>query len=569
MAFRSSSTLSPFAQHLVKEEILTEVQAYELADQARADETPFSIFLEQKKWVNTLQLAEAASYFFSLPLYDLSVHQTRLVPTDFLSLPIVQKQYAIPLIRHDNTIFFGVIDPETINVNEIAFTTGTQIKLIIVEGDKLRTVLTDIEEAQSLGGPSLPESKLEPLEHIDATPYADTAPETTLQEKIDDAPVVAYVNKLITEAIKIRASDIHFEPFEKDYRIRYRVDGILYEASRSPIQIAGPMVARLKVIANLDIAEHRVPQDGRFKITLSHDKSVDFRISTCPTLFGEKIVLRLLDPEAMPLDIDLLGMEEHQKKIFLDTIHTPQGIILVTGPTGSGKTITLYTALDLLNSVQKNICTVEDPIEIYMPGINQVHMNMKTGLSFAKAMRAFLRQDPDIIMVGEIRDLETADIAIKAAETGHLVLSTVHTNSASMTLARLANIGIDGYNIAGTVSLIVAQRLIRKLCEHCKKPIKLDKEILLQQGFSEEDIPKLKLYTASQCSKCNHGYKGRVGIFEMMPISDEMRNLILHNADVIQLTQQAKKEGILNLHETGLIKIKAGITNLEELNRVV
>ena len=567
MSFAPIPALSPFAQHLVSAGLLVEAQARELADQARAEEMPFGLYLENKKWVGASALADATARFFALPLYNLDVHQSDKMPIEFMSLDAVQKGLAIPLLRRKNTLIFGIADPEPVNVSEIAFSTGAQIKLVVVEADKLRALTADMREAQMIAGlENIGESA---LANLDITAYEEPT-ETLLTINLEDKPIVSYVNQLMLEAIKIRASDIHFEPFDRFFRIRYRIDGILHEASRSPAQTGGPLVARLKVLANLDIAEHRVPQDGRFKITLSRDKVIDFRISTCPTIYGEKVVLRILDPDAIPLDISSLGMEDFQRDLYLKAIYEPQGIILVTGPTGSGKTVTLYTALKLLNSIQKNICTVEDPIEIYMSGVNQVHMNAKSGLTFAKAMRAFLRQDPDIIMVGEIRDLETADIATKAAQTGHLVLSTLHTNNAPMTLIRLSNIGLETYNIASTLSLIVAQRLLRKLCKHCKRPVKIPADILMQQGFSEKDT-EATIYAPgiTTCGKCTNGYKGRAGIFELLPISSTMRELILRGADTAQITELAKKEGFMTLRQAGINKIKMGITSLEELNRVI
>lgn len=565
MTFTAPSAISPFAQHLVTEGLLVEAQARELADQARAEEMTFPAYLESKKWVTALSLAEATSRFFGLPLYDLNVHLTDKMPIEFMSLDVVQKGLAVPLLRRQNTLIFGISDPESINASEIAFSTGTQVKLIIVEADKLRSLVNDMREAQLVAGlENIAEST---LENLDITAYEEPT-ETFLTSSVDDKPIVSYVNQLLLEAIKVRASDIHFEPFDKFFRIRFRIDGILHEASRTPMQTAGSLVARIKVLANLDIAEHRLPQDGRFKITLARNKVIDFRISTCPTIYGEKVVLRILDPDAVPLDVNALGMEDAQSEQYLKSIHEPQGIILVTGPTGSGKTVTLYTALKLLNSIQKNICTVEDPIEIYMPGVNQVHMDSKTGLTFAKAMRAFLRQDPDIIMVGEIRDLETADIAIKAAQTGHLVLSTIHTNSAAMTIVRLENIGLAAYNIASSLTLIVAQRLLRKLCKHCKKATKIPEDILIQQGFTEKDLDAT-IYTAGQCTKCTNGYKGRVGIFEILVITQAIRDLIMRNADTQAIVEAARKDGFITLREAGIHKIKKGLTSLDELNRVV
>ncbi|HLD84354.1 MAG TPA: type IV-A pilus assembly ATPase PilB, partial [Coxiellaceae bacterium] len=562
MAIAQTQPLSPFAEHLVAEGLLVEAQARELADQARADDMPLSLYLENKKWLSATQLAEVTARFYGLPLYNLDVHQTDKMPIEFMSLNIVQKGYAIPLLRQKNMLFFGVADPEPISTNEIAFATGTQVKLVIVETNKLQALATDMREAQMVAGlENIGESA---LQNLDIEPVKTEA-DRVLSGDTDDKPIVSYINQLILDAIKIKASDIHFEPFEKYLRVRFRIDGILHEASRSATQSSGPLIARLKILANLDIAEHRLPQDGRFKITLAHHKVIDFRISTCPTIYGEKIVLRILDPDVIPLDINTLGMTEAQRDLYLRAIHQPQNIILVTGPTGSGKTVSLYSAINLLNSIQKNICTVEDPIEIYMAGINQVHMNAKTGLTFAKAMRAFLRQDPDIIMVGEIRDLETADVAVKAAQTGHLVLSTLHTNDAPSSIARLLNIGLEAYNIASSVSLIMAQRLVRKLCKHCKKVEKIEDDILLQQGFKEADLKGLKIYKPGQCQKCTNGYKGREGIFELMPISKAIREIIFQGGNLVKMAEQAKKEGMITLRESGLQKVKAGETSLEEI----
>ncbi|EKD92401.1 MAG: hypothetical protein ACD_29C00025G0003 [uncultured bacterium] len=559
--------LSPLAQHFVAHGLLEAAQAQELVNQAQTEDQSFILYLEEKKWVDPKALIESAAEFFSLPFYNLEAHQTQHMPTEFLSLEIVKKGFAIPLSKKNQILFLGVADPELINISEIAFSTGVRVKLILVEADKLRNLVSDIKEMLAAGGV---------MEAINTTAFADfglselEAPvENIFEASADDKPIVQYINQLIAEAVKLKASDIHFEPYDKYYRIRFRIDGILREVSRSAVRAIASIVARLKVLASLDIAEHRIPQDGRFKITLPPDKSIDFRISVCPTLYGEKIVLRILDPTAMPLDLNLLGMESHQTELYLNSIHAPQGIILVTGPTGSGKTVSLYTALNLLNSVQKNICTVEDPIEIYLTGINQVHMNTKTGLTFARALRAFLRQDPDIIMVGEIRDAETADIALKAAETGHLVMSTLHTNSAPATIARLVNIGMNPYNIANSVILIVAQRLLRKLCDSCKKEISLSKEILLRQGFSEEEIPTLRLFGPNQCPRCNSGYRGRIGIYEVMPITVALAKIISDGGDMLKIAAEARAEGVLNLREAGLIKVKAGITSLEELNSVV
>jgi type IV pilus assembly protein PilB len=385
---------------------------------------------------------------------------------------------------------------------------------------------------------------------------------------IDDAPVVRFVNKVLLDAINSGASDIHFEPYEKTFRVRFRQDGMLNEVASPPVNIANRLTARVKVMSRMNIAERRVPQDGRIKMVLSRNRSIDFRVNTCPTLYGEKIVLRILDPTSAQVGIEALGFEEDQRKAFLAAIKKPYGMVLVTGPTGSGKTVSLYTALNMLNQPDVNISTVEDPVEIQVPGINQVNQNQKTGLTFAEALRAFLRQDPDIVMVGEIRDLETAEIAVKAAQTGHLVLSTLHTNDAPQTLTRLANMGVPAFNIASSVLLIMAQRLARRLCPHCKAPEDLPKEALLEEGFTEEDLNELTVYKPVGCDRCTRGYKGRVGIFQVMPVSEEMGRIIMEGGNSLQLAKQAAKEGVKNLRQSGLKKVKAGVTSLEEINRV-
>jgi type IV pilus assembly protein PilB len=384
-----------------------------------------------------------------------------------------------------------------------------------------------------------------------------------------DFPVVRFINKIILDSLARHASDIHFEPFENAYRIRLRIDGILHEVSQPDANLAPRLAARLKIMSGLDISERRIPQDGRFKLNLSTGKSVGFRVNTCPTLFGEKIVLRILDPHAAKIGIDKLGFAAPQKKMFVDALDKTQGMILVTGPTGSGKTVTLYTALHYLNNSTKNISTAEDPVEIYLPGVNQVNINVKTGLDFAAALRAFLRQDPDIIMVGEIRDQETAEIAIKAAQTGHLVFSTLHTNSAAETLTRLANMGIAGFNIATTVNLVIAQRLVRCLCEQCKRPHTLDESMLLAHGFKIEDILSLKLFQAVGCNACNAGYKGRLGVFEVLRISPAISDLIMRHGTSIDIMQQALTEGMTTLRQDAVDKVRQGLTSLDEINRVL
>jgi type IV pilus assembly protein PilB len=385
---------------------------------------------------------------------------------------------------------------------------------------------------------------------------------------VDDAPVVRFINQIIVQAINRGASDIHFEPYEKNYRVRFRQDGILDEIYKPPVAMAPRMAARLKIMAQLDIAERRVPQDGRLKLYLTKQRAIDFRVNTLPTMWGEKVVMRLLDPTSAQMGIEALGYEDHQKELFLNAIHKPQGMVLVTGPTGSGKTVSLYTALNILNTPAVNIATAEDPVEINLAGINQVNVNPKVGMTFANALRAFLRQDPDIIMVGEIRDLETAEIAIKAAQTGHMVLSTLHTNSAPQTLSRLMNMGVAPYNIASSVTLIIAQRLARRLCQYCKEEVKIPPEELINQGFREEELKELTIYKAVGCDQCNHGYKGRVGVYEVLPVSEEIGRIIMESGNAMQIAEQARKEGVNDLRRSGLNKVSIGLTSLEEINRV-
>ncbi len=408
----------------------------------------------------------------------------------------------------------------------------------------------------------------EGLENLEIIDDSDVAETDDITPGNDDAPVVRFVNKILLDAIKKGASDIHFEPYEKIFRIRFRSDGMLHEVATPPINLAMRMTARLKVMSKMDIAERRVPQDGRIKMVLSKNRAIDFRVNTCPTLFGEKVVLRILDPTSAEIGIEKLGFEPEQQKAFLSAIHKPYGMVLVTGPTGSGKTVSLYTGLNIINTEDRNISTAEDPVEITVAGINQVNMNVKAGLTFATSLRAFLRQDPDIIMVGEIRDLETAEIAIKASQTGHMVLSTLHTNDAPQTLTRLLQMGIAAFNIASSVNLIMAQRLARRLCEHCKQPEDLPPKALLKAGFKQEELDTLTVYGPIGCDKCVKGYKGRVGIYQVMPITEALKTIIMEEGNALELAKQAESEGINDLRESGLNKIRMGITSLEEINRV-
>jgi len=485
---------------------------------------------------------------------------------DLVDPKLITKHHVLPLFRRGSRLFVAVADPTNLPaLEEIRFNTGLNVETIIVEQDKLTHWIDNLESDSE-------DSAFDDLDDgLDDLDIGAAEEKTTDETKSgsDDAPIVRFVNKLLLDAIKGGASDLHFEPYEKTYRVRFRQDGILKTVSKPPVNIASKLSARLKVMSRLDISERRVPQDGRIKLKISKTRAIDFRVNTCPTLFGEKIVLRILDPESAKMGIDALGYEENQKQLYMDALQKPQGMILVTGPTGSGKTVSLYTGVNILNTPERNISTAEDPVEINLEGINQVNVNPKQGMDFAAALRAFLRQDPDVILVGEIRDLETANIAIKAAQTGHLVLSTLHTNSAPETLTRLRNMGVPSFNIATSVVLIIAQRLARRLCEHCKTKVEIPKQSLLEMGFTEEDAAsEFTVYGPEGCDKCNNGYKGRVGIYEVVKITDGIARIIMEEGNSIQIGDQCRKEGFNDLHRSGLVKAMQGVTSLEEVNRV-
>lgn len=561
----SKNLLSGFAHHIAMNKLLDEQVALNALEQASANKKSYIDYLVKQRLLSEKQVAQAASGYFGLPLCDIKAFNFDLIPTQFLNIELVRKRQALPLFIKKGFLYLAVTDPTTENLYEIRFLTGLDIRLLIVEQHKLvevideqlnTLILSEIDShhvTTNLEGLGLDgdESELE-LAAYDA----------------DSAPIVNYVNKVLIDAIEKNASDIHFEHYENEFRIRYRVNGAMYAISSPPVKLANFILARIKIMSNLDITEHRVPQDGRFKISLSKHRTVDFRVSICPTLFSEKVVLRILDMSQMYLSIDDIGIEQVEHERLLNALNHSQGMILVTGPTGSGKTITLYSSLNHLNSPEVNISAVEDPVEITLYGINQVHVNPKVGLTFATALRAFLRQDPDIIMVGEIRDLETAEIAVKAAQTGHLVLSTVHTNSAPETVARLMNMGIEPYNLASSLKLVIAQRLVRVLCNYCKQEENLPEEVLLQEGFKKEEVGTFALYKASSCNQCIQGYTGRTGIFEVMPITDTMSYLIMRGANAIEIAKQASAENVVTLREAGLKKVKQGVTTLVELNRV-
>jgi len=562
------SNLKGFSRYLAQTGLLGEDSILEAEELARKNRIPLVSQLVTSNLIKSEQIAALAHQEFGMPLLDLSAVDLKSLPGDLVEDKLIHKHHALPVFRRGNRLFLAISDPTNQEaIKEIQFHTGMSVEAVLVEEDKLRTGLEKASDAQdSAMGALLEES----LENMDFNIGGEDDVEEDKNTEIDEAPVVRYINKILLDAINAGVSDVHFEPYEKTYRIRYRQDGLLSETAAPPVNIAPRLASRLKVMARLNIAERRVPQDGRIKLRISKHKAIDFRVNTCPTLYGEKVVLRILDSSAAEIGVDSLGFEEDQKKLFMAAINKPYGMILVTGPTGSGKTVTLYTALNILNDPDVNISTAEDPVEIQVTGINQVNVNITTGLTFASALRAFLRQDPDIIMVGEIRDLETGEIAVKAAQTGHLVLSTLHTNDAPQTLTRMANMGIPPYNIASSVNLIMAQRLARKLCEHCKQHEDLPKEALLEEGFSEAEVAEgLTIYGAVGCNRCVKGYKGRVGIFEMLPVSEDIGQLIMENGNAIQLKEQALKEGYYyDLRAAGLRKVKSGITSLEEVNRV-
>ena len=516
------------------------------------------------KRLSANQVAVFGARAFGVPLLDLSSFDFDQFPKEFFDARMSQARRVLPLAKRGNRLFVAVSDPANLQaIEEVRFKTNLVVDPVVVEDDKLGQAIHRILEAS--GATLKDAANLEDLE-VDMQEGSAGA-QAEEDAEVEDAPVVKYIQKILLDAISGGASDIHFEPYEKFYRIRYRIDGILMEIAQPPLAIKDKVASRIKVISKLDIAEKRVPQDGRMKLMLSKTKSIDFRVSTLPTLYGEKIVMRILDSSGVKLGIEALGYEPDQQQSLLNAIARPYGMILVTGPTGSGKTVSLYTCLNILNQPGINISTAEDPVEIQLPGVNQVNVNEKAGLTFAAALRAFLRQDPDIVMVGEVRDLETADIAIKAAQTGHLVLSTLHTNDAPTTLTRLLNMGVAPFNVASSVIMITAQRLGRKLCVHCKRPEDIPPEALLRAGFAEDDLDGTwQPFGAVGCDHCGgSGYKGRVGIYEVMPISDDMRQLIMRSGNALEIAELAQKEGIRDLRQSGLVKVRAGILSLEEV----
>lgn len=562
--------ITGIARRLVQDGALDETSARTAMASAGEAKVPLAQWIASKKLVSALQMAAANAIEFGMPLLDVAAFDPSHNALKLVSDELVQKHQVLPLFKRGNKLFVGVSDPtRTHALDEIKFHTNLVVEPILVDEDSLRRALEQWSNLTDNLSDSFG-SDDDGLESLDITSGDDEpASDGGVANKEDDTPVVKFVNKMLVDAIKRGASDIHFEPYETEYRVRQRIDGILKQVAKAPVKLNMRITARLKVMAQLDIAEKRVPQDGRMKLNLSKTKQVDFRVSTLPTLFGEKVVLRILDGSAAKLGIEKLGYEPDQQKLFEDAIQRPYGMVLVTGPTGSGKTVSLYTALGILNDEQRNISTVEDPVEIRLPGVNQVQQNTKRGMTFAAALRSFLRQDPDIIMVGEIRDLETAEIAVKAAQTGHMVLSTLHTNDAPQTIARLMNMGIAPYNITSSVTLVIAQRLARRLCNKCKRAIELPHHALLAEGFTQAEIDEgFTVYEPVGCEECTEGYKGRSGIYQVMPMSDEISTIVLEGGNAMQIAEAAQRAGVRDLRQSALLKVRNGVTGLAELNRI-
>jgi len=561
-----NAPLGGLARQLVLAGQLDEKIAQQAQQQALRNQVPLVTWLVQNKLVKGRVLGDLAAEQFGVPFFDLGALDKETQPKDLVSEKLVRQHRALPLQRRGNKLYVAVSDPTNHQaISDIQFNTGLSVEAVLVEDDKLGEAIEKFFESSTSSLEGLNDADLDGLEVEAAGDQKDV---DSPHNEADDAPVVRFVNKMLLDAIKGGSSDLHFEPYEKSYRVRFRTDGMLHEAARPPVQLVSRISARLKVMASLDIAERRKPQDGRIKMKVSSNKSIDFRVNTLPTLWGEKIVMRILDSSSAKMGIDALGYEDEQKQLYLNALKQPQGMILVTGPTGSGKTVSLYTGLNILNTVDVNISTAEDPVEINLEGINQVNVNPKQGMDFAQALRAFLRQDPDIIMVGEIRDLETAEIAIKAAQTGHMVMSTLHTNSAAETLTRLRNMGVPAFNIATSVNLIIAQRLARKLCPSCKQEVDVPRDVLLKEGFPEARIGSFKLFGPVGCDGCKNGYKGRVGIYEVVKITPALQRLIMEEGNSIDIALQARKDGFNDLRTSGLVKAMHGVTSLEEVNRV-
>ena len=564
-ALQGSPRFTGFIRRLVEEgQVSAENMQNALLNAKKANQDIVPYLINELK-LSPLLIAETISVEFAEPVFDISTYDASLIIREDIDEKLITRYRVLPIFKHANVLFVATSNPTNIEaVDAIRFSSKMNTETIIVEHHKLEKLIE-----QNFAE----ESTFDFDDDFDLDITIDTPDKNADEdedEKGEEAPIVKYINKLLVDAIRMGASDLHFEPYEKVYRVRYRVDGVLRQIATPPLQLANRLASRLKVMSQMDISEKRVPQDGRIKLKLSKNKAIDFRVNSLPTLFGEKLVLRILDPSSAMLGIDALGYEPAQKKLFMDALDKPQGMLLITGPTGSGKTVSLYTGLNILNREDTNISTAEDPVEINLEGVNQVNVNNKVGLTFAAALKSFLRQDPDIVMVGEIRDLETAEIALKAAQTGHMVLSTLHTNSAPETLTRLRNMGVPSFNIATSVNLVIAQRLARRLCSQCKEAVEVPEQSLLEMGFTEEDIvnPEFQIYQPVGCSECRDGYKGRVGIYEVMKVTPEISRLIMEDGNAIQIADAADQAGFNNLRRSGLMKVMQGVTSLQEVNRV-
>ena len=559
--------LSGLARKLVLDGLIDEEKAQATFEESLKKKRPFVSLIVENKLVPSSSVALAAANEFGAPLVDLDLLE---IDPDIIKLvkeELIKKHHALPIFKRGKRLSVAVSDPTNIQaLDEIKFATGLTTDAIIVEEDKLTK---NIEKAIEAAEGGLGDMDDEDFDDLDDLEVAEDGPQQQDDTEVDDAPVVRFVNKVLLDAIKKGASDLHFEPYEKIYRVRFRIDGVLQEVAKPPMSLSSKIAARIKVMSRLDVSERRIPQDGRIKLKLSKTKSIDFRVNTCPTLFGEKTCMRILNSDAAALQIDQLGYEDHQKEMFLSNLHKPYGMFLVTGPTGSGKTVSLYTGINILNQVDINISTAEDPVEINLPGVNQVQVDEKTGMTFEKALKAFLRQDPDIILVGEVRDLGTASIAVKAAQTGHMVMSTLHTNDGPQTLTRLQDMGIQAFAVATSINLITAQRLLRRLNPNNRVPFEMPDEALRDEGYPEDMIEKgISLFEPGEETEDNPGYKGRAGIYQVMPISDDMKRLIIEGANAVQLADQSASEGIWDIRKSGLMKAASGVTSLTEVNRV-
>ncbi|MCG3842002.1 type IV-A pilus assembly ATPase PilB [Psychrobacter sp. Ps1] len=565
----ATSKYGGLAQQLISDGVVSEANMKTAQIESQQQQIGLVPYLVDNKLADAYLLAQMLSQAFGDPLFDLDALNIDVIPKDLVDEKIVRKFNALPLFKRGQRLFVALSDPTRVDaIDAIAFNSRLSIETIVVEENKLKKRIESAYADTMQSFDSFSDSDLN-VGFEDGDEDKEDG-ETQLNDGVDEAPVVKFVNKMLVDAIRMGASDLHFEPYEKSFRVRFRVDGVMQKMANPPVQLANKIAARLKVMSQMDISERRVPQDGRIKLKISKNKAIDFRVNSLPTLFGEKLVLRILDPSSAMLGIDALGYEPDQQEMFLEALHKPQGMLLITGPTGSGKTVSLYTGINILNTGATNISTAEDPVEINLEGINQVNVNAKVGLTFANALKSFLRQDPDIVMVGEIRDLETAEIAIKAAQTGHMVLSTLHTNSAPETLTRLRNMGVASFNIATSVNLVIAQRLARRLCKNCKKPINIPRQSLLEIGFTDTDLDNTDnvIYEPVGCNECREGYKGRVGIYEVMKVSPDISRIIMEDGNAIDIKDAAIKNGFRDLRRSGILKVLQGVTSIQEMMRV-